>query len=157
MKFRPVLERFMEKVEKTDTCWLWKGSKNDRGYGFIKIKLKTASAHRTSYELFNGPIPEGKFILHSCDNPSCVNPAHLSIGTHIENMAGMAKRRRATGGGPKGEANGSAKLTDVEVVSIREQHKAGLKVASLAVRFRVSRKQIQNIVTGRQRTEAGSM
>lgn len=75
-------------------CWLWDGSKYPNGYGWIKVFGRPVSAHRFSYELHNGPIPEGMEILHSCDTKNCVNPDHLRAGTHEENMAEAASRSR---------------------------------------------------------------
>jgi hypothetical protein len=79
-------ERFFEKVNKTDTCWLWTGSNNGVGYGEIRINNKKVYAHRWSYEHFKGKIPEGMHIDHLCRTPSCVNPDHLEIVTPKENV-----------------------------------------------------------------------
>lgn len=87
--------RFMAYVAKQEECWLWIGPKNRKGYGKLCFKdNKTAIASRVSYELFNGPIDDGKFICHTCDIPSCVNPKHLWVGTHIENMLDMMNKGR---------------------------------------------------------------
>ena len=90
----PLEKRFMAAVTKTDTCWLWTGATNGR-YGHIQVNGKTAVAPRVAYTLFRGPIPQGLFVLHSCDNPLCVNPEHLRTGTHRENMRDMVERGRA--------------------------------------------------------------
>jgi len=119
---RPLRERFLEKVRKTSTCWEWAGTKSC-GYARIEEPTgvrpsRTLGAHRVAYELFVGPIPEGKHILHHCDNPGCVNPEHLFLGTQADNVKdSVAKGRQA-----RGERNGSAKLTQQQVQEIRDQY-----------------------------------
>lgn len=93
--------RFHELIEKIDGgCWLWKGSFGPSGYGQFKAFGKMVGAHRFALELYKGPIPKGKQALHSCDNKACVNPDHLRVGTHTENMAEASSRGlMATGAG----------------------------------------------------------
>ncbi len=90
------MERFWSKVEKTDWCWNWKAGKGSDGYGiFWDIPNKTSRrAPRVAWELENGPIPEGMWILHHCDNPACVNPSHLYIGTAADNNGDAIRRGR---------------------------------------------------------------
>lgn len=91
-------ERFWPKVQKTDTCWLWTASLNDRGYGQFKVLPGQGhapmKAHRFSWELHFGPIPAGLVVCHRCDVPSCVNPAHLFIGTQGDNLRDMSAKGR---------------------------------------------------------------
>lgn len=84
----PPFKRFLKsyKTNETSGCWIWTGAKYQNGYGWIKAFGKVVSAHRFSYELYKGPIPDGMHILHSCDIKDCVNPDHLRSGTHAENM-----------------------------------------------------------------------
>jgi hypothetical protein len=90
------LERFMSKVDKRgdDECWEWQAGKNPRGYGQFSFKGRQKMAHRVIWILTNGPIPAGFFICHKCDNPSCVNPAHLFPGTPLDNTRDCISKGR---------------------------------------------------------------
>jgi hypothetical protein len=87
-------ERFWKKVEKTSTCWNWIGGKKGGGYGEFGLNYKMVGAHKFSYELHKGKISNGKFVLHTCDNPGCVNPEHLFLGTQTDNMSDCVRKNR---------------------------------------------------------------
>ncbi len=116
-----LLGRFLKKIDRSGTCWEWQGCKTPDGYGRINIGGRVALAHRFMWEQTNGKIPTSLCVRHACDNPSCVNPKHLLVGTHADNMKDMSDRGRHVS--PKGEANGSSKLTEQQVVEIRRRHK----------------------------------
>ena len=91
-----LLERLLDKVivnEITD-CWEFQGGKNNIGYGMIRDGKKMRTSHRVSYEEHKGPIPHGLCVMHSCDNPICCNPSHLSLGTHQQNTDDMVRKNR---------------------------------------------------------------
>lgn len=95
-------ERFWSFVEKTDSCWLWTGAKHPKGYGIFHLRGRTPRAHVLSWILHHGPVPRGLCVLHRCDNPPCVNPDHLFLGTPQDNTDDMTRkgrhwRRRVTG------------------------------------------------------------
>ena len=115
---RDVKERLMEKVEPdlNSGCWLWSASLNNMGYGQFGMGRKVYLAHRISYQIFKGN-PGSLFVLHKCDVSQCVNPNHLFLGTQADNLADRdAKGRDRT---PKGEATGSARLKEKDVLFIR--------------------------------------
>lgn len=159
---KTLAERFWEKVDVRgeDECWEWKASKIKNGYGRIGVGGKLKLAHRVSWEMANGAIPDnnnyhGTCILHKCDNPSCVNPNHLFTGTQKDNINDAVNKGRAERIKSKGEANISAKLTYKNARQIREVYNMG--VASyrvLAIMYGVTRSTIAKIVTNKTWVEA---
>lgn len=87
------MERFWNKVNKTENCWEWQGGKDRDGYGHIRVEGKLWQAHRFS-TLLDGRDPAGKVVMHQCDNPSCVNPKHLKLGTQADNVYDMVAKKR---------------------------------------------------------------
>jgi hypothetical protein len=138
------IAHFWEKVRKggPDDCWLWTGSTAYYGYGGIRAGGRGGAligTHRFSYILAYGPIPDGMRVLHRCDNPPCVNPAHLFLGTQKDNVADMVKKGRYNG--PFG-----AKLSPDDVREIRRIYKKGMG-RELARKFNVCPSMINYIVT----------
>ena len=112
-------------------CFLWTHSYNSDGYGSVRYNGKTMGAHRASYLHYIGPIPKGLCVCHKCDNPSCVNPEHLFLGTHKENVLDCKSKGRLNRTGAKGEKQHKAKLTEDLVRWIRTRPMPYRKMASL--------------------------
>jgi hypothetical protein len=143
-------DRILGKITREGECWIWQGSKSESGYGRINIRPRIQRAHRVSYEVFVGPIPDGAEIMHSCDNPACVNPEHLSPGTHRQNMEDAASKGRMAR--LKGQENPSASLCDSQVAYIfsdPSKHKRGY-ISRMARLYDVSRTTIRDILTRRK-------
>ena len=140
---------YAEKIQQIDlnsNVCIEPGGPYDRdGYKQIKIDNKSCLAHRYSYRYHCGPIPNGLLVCHHCDNPSCVNPNHLFLGTHRDNMDDMTKKNRYAR--HPGEQNGSSKLTDDQVREIRAKHIFRVYTYQmLADEYNMSRDSIQKIV-----------
>jgi len=148
-KHKP-LDRIWEKIDKSSGCWLWKAGKNQNGYGLIRANGKERLAHRLAWELTNGPIPKGMCICHKCDNPACINPNHLFLGTQKDNIKDMDGKGRRGTNGVYGERVNTTKLTNNAVLEIRALHKNGHSCQCLSERFGVSHTQIWRIVSGHQ-------
>lgn len=119
-KKKPALERFEAKLRITPGCWLWTGSLATGGYGAFFFNGRLQRAHRVSYQLYVGPIPDGLYILHSCDVPACVNPDHLRPGTAFDNAKDVDARGRK--GASRGPDNKNAKFTADQIRAIRADH-----------------------------------
>lgn len=156
---RPLDTRFWSKVEKTETCWLWVGSRNSDGYGMIynHDRHKTERTHRVAYELQIGTIPAGLQVLHHCDNPPCVRPDHLWLGVPADNDRDkIAKGRAGWQIHPQlqdGERNNAAKLTWAQVDEIRRMRIEGWTQQRIADHFGVARPTISSIVSGKRWSE----
>jgi len=122
-------ERFWNNLDRTEgenKCWVWKLYCSKDGYGKVQFKGKSVRAHRLAFELFHKrPIVEGLFILHSCDNCKCCNPLHLREGNQQENMNDKVLRNRQSRTRTQGETNASCKLTEVQVLEIRNKYTEG--------------------------------
>lgn len=135
-------ERFEEKFEKVSGCWDWKVSKTQKGYGHFGFSGRILIAHRFAWELYVGEIPEGLCVLHHCDNPGCVNPSHLFLGTHTDNAHDRDNKSR----GSYGEKRPNAKLTSDKAKEIRMRWSDGARIADLGREFGVTHQTISTIV-----------
>jgi len=142
-------ERLWLKVAKSDGCWVWTGMTNDDGYGLLRVGSRRGMAHRISWEESFGPIPNGLLVCHHCDNPKCVRPDHLFLGTDRDNSADMRKKGRAAS--CRGEKNPKAKLTFADAEMIRLAYETlPVKQKDLAVAFGVTSSCISHVITGRK-------
>ncbi len=150
---RPLLDRFLDLADQSGgplACWPWKGSRNPQGYGRmgdVPPKRTGAAAHRVAYRLFVEPIPEGLFVLHHCDNPWCVNPRHLFLGTQQQNVDDCRTKGRAHYA--RGEKIALAKLTGSAIPMVRLAHAVGRLPREIAAHFGICESQVRNIVHGR--------
>ncbi len=128
-------------------CWLWLGSVNNWGYGRTSFSgSRERSAHRLSFAAHHGPIPPRRIVMHKCDTPACVNPAHLILGDQHANMRDMVRKRRNADN--RGERSATAKLSNARVTDIRERHNRGESVSLLAREHSVSRRAVRFVITG---------
>lgn len=139
-----------------DDCWEWKGYTTPYGYGQIGDGQRVLSTHRTSWELSVGPIPDGAVVCHKCDNPPCVNPDHLFIGTHQDNCDDkMRKGRHVT---RRGTDHPFAKLTDGQINEIRARYRNGARYPStdsaqwLAREFSITPQFVNQLARGIRRS-----
>lgn len=120
-----VYERFHNKVDKTGPCWNWTARKDKDGYGEFQYEGKKERAHRVSFILHIGDLAPGEFVLHSCDNPACVKPAHLRVGTVLDNKRDSIERDRH----PAKERHGMTKLTIEQVTAIKQDSRKQIEIA----------------------------
>jgi hypothetical protein len=134
---------FMAKVDKSGDCWEWTSGKDQDGYGIFSIK-KSVRAHRASYEIHKGPIPPGMCVCHTCDNPGCVNPNHLWVGSITENNSDREQKGRSDF--QKGERGHNSKLTNRQALEIRMEYATGRSShEKISLKYGVSREVIGNI------------
>lgn len=141
-----VREKLLANIRKNEVCgcWNWLGNCQNNGYGRLKFRNVRSLAHRVSWQVFRGEIPKGMCILHSCDNPRCVNPDHLFLGTKDDNNQDMIEKGRDRK--VCGEKSPKAKLTVGQVRELRRLYLEGVKIYQLAPIFGINRSSIGAIV-----------
>jgi len=134
---KSTLTRFMEKFlpEPFSGCWLWEGAVGDCNYGTMRLNGRKANAHRVAFILFNGPAPEGIEVMHTCDTPLCVNPRHLVLGTHAENMRDMVRKGRR-----------KRIFSMQQAAVIRDEHIAGETYPTLAAKHGACERTIRTTI-----------
>lgn len=150
-------ERALSLIDKTDGCWIWPKAKNTKGYGHIGADInnggkKTELAHRVSYEYHKEAIPDGYNVLHSCDNPSCINPDHLRVGSQSENIKEAFDKGRKFNPVNYGENHPKSKITREQAKFIKANPQLGHK--QIADMFGVSPNCIRGVRIGRTWKEA---
>lgn len=141
------VQRFETKVNKTSSCWLWTAATNGLGYGQLRVQHKALYAHRMAYEIYKGRLQPGEIVRHTCDNPSCVNPAHLVVGTMADNSQDALSRERF--GAQR--ALGNAKLTWELVREIRALLATKLHTKqAIARRYKIGAKTVYHIEVNNQ-------
>ena len=144
-------ERFWGKVEKTNSCWVWRGARSTSGYGSAWYEGVPYAAHRLAWTLTNGKI-DGKVVLrHCCDNPRCVNPSHLVPGTQLDNVRDMIDKGRKVV--VRGERVATSKLTNEQVVVLRKARSAGMSLDDLSILVGMTRLNVYHAIKGKSYTD----
>ncbi len=161
MNLKTIL-RFLSKLKTSDSgCWIWCGCGSSRGYGKTTIASKDIRAHRLSWMIFKGEIPDGLFVCHQCDNPSCCNPSHLFLGTQAENVIDKVTKGRQAKGDThyarlhperlaRGTSHGMSKLDEDKVRQIRLEYTGTRgELGMLAKKYGVAKATVHQVVRGR--------
>lgn len=140
--------RFATSYVATETgCWEWTGHRNVDGYGLVTLNKRQILAHRVSWLLYRGPVPDGLFVCHHCDNPPCVNPAHLFVGTAADNSADMVRKGRSPRPKvPRGGNNPACRLSEDDIHTARRLFGEGVSQTDIAKRLGVSQAHVSKIV-----------
>lgn len=145
----PLKDRFWAKVKRGPNCWTWTAFTTSDGYGRLWALGVNGYAHRVSWMIHHGAPMPSRMVLHKCDNPRCVRPSHLFLGTQIDNMRDAVAKGRLSPSRNRGEKNGLAKLCEADVRAILKLHRKGRTQRELAERFGVSAATIWYLLDGR--------
>lgn len=143
--------KYVEPIMDDRGCWEWRGGLGRFGYGAMNVNGKTQRAHRVAWTIHRGDVPEGLCVLHRCDNPPCVNPAHLFLGTYLDNVRDMDEKGRRKSNPRYGKENGNAKLTSEQAAEIVRRYNSGEKGTALAREFGMSQPRVSAIICARAR------
>lgn len=134
--------KLLAKIKYINDCWEWQGSLHRQGYGHFPYKRKILLAHRVSWNLFNGYIPENIKVCHKCDNPKCINPEHLFLGSQKENVDDMFQKKRKD---HQGEKHPRAKLTKEKVLEIRQMIEKGISQEIICKKYNITNGHVGSI------------
>jgi hypothetical protein len=153
MEFIERISKYLPDILNENHCWLWNGTKDKNGYGIISHNKKLFKVHRLMYEIHYAEPLKSLHCLHKCDNPSCVNPSHLFLGTNLDNIRDKIDKGRSYTGYQKGECNGASKLKNDDVIEIRRLYKTRLYTTiKLSEIYKVHRSTISYIVNNKTYT-----
>lgn len=162
-------ERFVDRIMWTESCWIWTGTTLPAGYGVMWFEGRQLLSHRIAWTVYRGPIPQGMQVLHKCDNPCCVNPAHLFLGTQHDNMHDMIRKNRSKLGKSQhtqvkgvvtprhatSEGRKYTKVSDEQVAEIRQKYFSGYGTQqALADEYGITRSRVGELVRNEGRLPA---
>ena len=151
MELTPFERLWLGVVHSDNGCWEWTGPTAGKGYGSISLGRRGTQTytHRLSWTIAHGPVPNDLMVLHRCDNPPCVRPSHLFLGTAQDNMRDMHAKGRWNPGDRRGENNGNSRFSRQDIMRIRKARTAGLTYSAIAKEHNVSIAHAHRIVTGK--------
>tara|TARA_R110000868_G_scaffold131618_1_gene341717 strand:+ start:205 stop:681 length:477 start_codon:yes stop_codon:yes gene_type:complete len=153
MELLDQINKYLPDILNENHCWIWNGAKDKNGYGITSQNKKTLKVHRLMYEIYYAESLKELHCLHTCDNPSCVNPLHLFAGTNLDNVRDKINKGRCYTGYQKGENNGASKLKDNDVIEIRKLYNTGkYTTTKLGEMYKIHRSTISYIVNNKTYT-----
>lgn len=151
---REIVILLKSQTKESGDCWEWQAGKFTVGYGCCPAKFGDRYAHRAMFASAVGPIPQGMYVLHVCDNRLCINPAHLFLGTHIDNIKDMHAKNRQRGGSLPGETNPSCVYPDAVISQILKAHANGVQKREIEKSFGISETHYYRVIKRQSRIGA---